>query len=789
MVSPPNLSVAVGPDHVGRSADHEFRITDRAGASLKTVAFTDLFQLPGGTEALEGQIYYNAVHGRWIAIEVSRDCTPGGGALHGHGYLDFAVSDTANPKLGWTAYYYTYNDALVWRPRLGTSADKVVLTTYNHPMNAFCASNGQDTWDATAITWAGLLSGAFSEAYFPFEPSAEDVLEFLTPTVRDDTGSNTLDLLAQFYEFGPAARQSWLVRITGAGSTAQASLVRIGPDVVPTYGLNAFVAQSGGNSQLGYGPISAVSHGHRVVTANAELCTPTGDTQERACVRIVDLDTSTSTPSRRQDFFLAVANKDTWDTGLAFAQNGDLIASYHRSSSTLGPATSVVRQGPGDALGSMSPPTVFQTPTGSYLGASGADMIVASQDPQAPDAVWLISQTGYGFAEYRVQVAQARSVTGDTYVPIAPLRILDTRTATGLSGGFVANIPRTFNVAGAGTIPANAVAITGNVTVAGQSGAGYLSVGPTATVNPTSSTINFPVGDNRANNLTLPLNAAGDLAAVYKAGAGKTTHVIVDVTGYFLADDTGVKYHTLTPARVLDSRVGAGLAGKFVANTPRTFQVSGHAGVPAGAVAITGNLTVVGQTKAGYVSLTPAPDPNPLTSTINFPLGDTRANGVTVPLSGAGKLSAVFKASGGSTDLILDVTGYYLAGASGLRFYPLNPGRIMDTRFNTLTQLFGPFTSSIPRTLVTGGHFGVPADGVAVTGNLTVVGQTKAGYVSITKLPDSTPPVSTLNFPLGDVRANGVTVPLNGANDMAIVYKATSGAKTHLILDLTGYFR
>ena len=101
----------------------------------------------------------------------------------------------------------------------------------------------------------------------------------------------------------------------------------------------------------------------------------------------------------------------------------------------------------------------------------------------------------------------------------------------------------------------------------------------------------------------------------------------------------------------------------------------------------------------------------------------------------------------------------------------------------------GPFSSSVPRTLVTGGHFGVPGDALAVTGNLTVVGQTKAGYVSITKDPTASPAVSTLNFPAGDVRANGTTVPLNAANDMAIVYKATAGAKTHLILDLTGYFR
>jgi hypothetical protein len=301
--------------------------------------------------------------------------------------------------------------------------------------------------------------------------------------------------------------------------------------------------------------------------------------------------------------------------------------------------------------------------------------------------------------------------------------------------------------------------------------------------------MNFPVGDNRANNVTLRLDSSGDVSAVYKAGTGNRAHLILDVTGYFLADDNGTTYKPLTAARVLDTRVAKGLAGKFAVDTPRTFQVTGFGGVPTGAKAVTGNLTVVGQTKPGYVTLTPTQHANPSTSTINFPLGDTRANGVTVPLSGTGALWGVFKASGGATDLIFDVTGYYVDGTSGLRYYPLTPGRIMDTRYSTSTQLSGPFTSSVPRTLVTGGYSGVPADARAVTGNLTVVGQTEAGYVSITKTPTTAPSVSTLNFPFGDVRANGVTVPLNATNDLALVYKALAGAKTHLILDLTGYFR
>jgi hypothetical protein len=136
-----------------------------------------------------------------------------------------------------------------------------------------------------------------------------------------------------------------------------------------------------------------------------------------------------------------------------------------------------------------------------------------------------------------------------------------------------------------------------------------------------------------------------------------------DVTGIALAPavtPAEATYVPLAPSRLLDSRVGTGLAGAFGANVPRTFAVAGQGGVPADAVAVTGNLTVVDQTAAGYVSLTPTPTAAPSTSTLNFPVGDIRANGVTVALGPDGSLAAVYQATAGSTvQVIFDVTGYY----------------------------------------------------------------------------------------------------------------------------------
>jgi len=374
-----------------------------------------------------------------------------------------------------------------------------------------------------------------------------------------------------------------------------------------------------------------------------------------------------------------------------------------------------------------------------------------------------------------------------TFVPIDSLRVLDTRTGNGLSGQFTANTARSVAIAGRFWIPDNAIAITANLTVVGQQDAGYLSVTPDPDNGPPTSALNFPLGDIRANNVTSPLADDGKLSIVYKAGAGKKTHVVLDVTGYFLENNNGATYKALTPARLLDSRVGNGLGGKFSAHTVREFDVAGRGGVPDNAVAVTGNLTVVGQNAAGYVTLGPDLSANPTTSTINFPLGDTRANGVTVQLLADGTLDAVYVAPPGkTTHLVFDVTGYYVPNLTGSKFYPLDPGRVLDSRFGT--GLSGTFKTDIARALQIEGKVGVPAAAVGITGNLTVVGQTDDGYVSMTKATSNNPVTSTLNFPIGDVRANGVTGPLTGAGTVGLVYKASEGKTTHLILDVTGYF-
>ena len=106
--------------------------------------------------------------------------------------------------------------------------------------------------------------------------------------------------------------------------------------------------------------------------------------------------------------------------------------------------------------------------------------------------------------------------SGATYVPVDPVRLLDTRSGNGLSGMFASGIVRRVGIAGRGGIPGAAVAVTMNITVTQQTSSGFVSVGPTMSADPTTSTINVPRGDTRANGATVALDDQGRLAAVWK---------------------------------------------------------------------------------------------------------------------------------------------------------------------------------------------------------------------------------------------------------------------------------
>jgi hypothetical protein len=490
------------------------------------------------------------------------------------------------------------------------------------------------------------------------------------------------------------------------------------------------------------------------------------------------------------------------------------VSSVYTSHVTMGPGTfaKVVASSVNiRAAASTSAALVTTAPAGTILAITGGptnadgftwwkvSLPIGEWGPvgQVTTDVWVAS--GDGTNTYVTSIGAPNTTTvgmpggtvptpGARFVGIDPLRVLDTRLGTGLWGSFASGAARTFGVAGHGPIPSDAVAVTGTLTVVGQTSAGWASLGPSAATVGSTSVVNAPQGDARGVGVTVMLGPAGTLAAEWSGTGGSRAQMVFDVSGYFEPGTSGATYVPLAPARVLDTRTGNGLAGLFASNLPRSFHVAGHGGVPAGATAVTGNLTAVGPTSGGYLFVGPAATATPTSSNLNVLKGDTRAASVTVKLSAGGDLAAVWKGSPGArTHVLFDVTGYFVAGGGGATYYPLDAVRVLDTRVPN--GLAGVFPRNVTRIFQATGRGTIPVDALAVTGSATVVLPTGAGWLNLGPAGTQLGGTSTLNLPRGDTRANGFTVRTGPGGGLAGMYQGVSGAAANVIVDLTGYFR
>jgi hypothetical protein len=140
----------------------------------------------------------------------------------------------------------------------------------------------------------------------------------------------------------------------------------------------------------------------------------------------------------------------------------------------------------------------------------------------------------------------AGSGTAGAFHAISPSRVYDSRVAEPAGNvGLVTNgSNRLVSVASqrdlttgavttANIIPAGATAVTANVTVADTQGFGFLAINPGGDTEVKAAAINWAGNGLILNNgLNLTLNSSREVTIV--CGGGGNTHVIIDVTGYFL---------------------------------------------------------------------------------------------------------------------------------------------------------------------------------------------------------------------------------------------------------------
>lgn len=139
--------------------------------------------------------------------------------------------------------------------------------------------------------------------------------------------------------------------------------------------------------------------------------------------------------------------------------------------------------------------------------------------------------------------------------------------------------------------------------------------------------------------------------------AGSTTSTAIFVA---LAPATPVDFYTLTPCRIYDTRL---IPQPLQSAVARIVAGTGACGVPTNARALAANVSVVSPTAAGYVTFYPGNYPQPPTTMLSFSAGSLLSNHMILPLAttGDGTLAALasMAGTGGTAQLVIDVTGYY----------------------------------------------------------------------------------------------------------------------------------
>jgi hypothetical protein len=127
--------------------------------------------------------------------------------------------------------------------------------------------------------------------------------------------------------------------------------------------------------------------------------------------------------------------------------------------------------------------------------------------------------------------------------------------------------------------------------------------------------------------------------------------------------------------------------------------------------------------------------------------------------------------------------------AAPLDFYSLVPCRVVDTR-----DANGPFggpalaSNGTKRRFAVAGQCGIPADAQAIAANVTVVSPTASGDLRLGPSGFAAP-TSTINFSIGQVRANDAFLALTGDPLGSLAVQADLAGAVHLVLDVVGYFK
>jgi len=244
-----------------------------------------------------------------------------------------------------------------------------------------------------------------------------------------------------------------------------------------------------------------------------------------------------------------------------------------------------------------------------------------------------------------------------TFQPVGPTRVLDTRSGIGTPGQTIAPIGQGatlgLQVDGVAGVPSTGVtAVVLDLVATNSTDSSFLTAYPDGSALPDASNLNFSPNQNVADLAVVPVTD-GKVDITNHVGS---VDVIADLYGYYTSG-SGSTFSALTPTRVLDTRAGTGApVGQIGPDGVVPISLAA-AGVPSTATAVVVHLTAVGGTDDSFLTGYAGGAPQPDTSNLNFPAGQTVSNLAVLPV-GPDETIDVWNHHG-SVDVVADVYGYF----------------------------------------------------------------------------------------------------------------------------------
>jgi hypothetical protein len=335
-----------------------------------------------------------------------------------------------------------------------------------------------------------------------------------TPSVE---GSFSFDITAVDANLC-GARRSYTILICGVVTLSPATL----PGGTAGTAYSQAVSASGGVSPYAYSITTGALPTGLSLNASTGAITGTPTTSGTFNFTITAADANLCAGSHAYSIVIACP---TITVSPATLPNGSVTSAYSQTVSGSGgtaPYTFAVTAG--------------SLPTGLSLNASSG-AITGTPTVTGPfsfDITATDANACTGTTSYTVNINAGGQVL--RFFTIAPCRLIDTRRVTGTWGGppLQAATQRVFPLDGQCTIPADAVAVSANMTTVLPTAGGDLRAFPTGGPVPSSSVINFNAGGIRANNIIVPLTGSpiGSMTIQTDMPSG-STNFLFDANGYF----------------------------------------------------------------------------------------------------------------------------------------------------------------------------------------------------------------------------------------------------------------